>query len=1575
MSRPASVFSRTSVPALLIALGLLPVAHAQEVEQKWETPAAWGQTLGSERQAQVAIEGMFSSLEQDGPFPWKVAKAKVGRNKVSYDYRITPMKLIKTDWEYKFGNTSFATEDEMKAAILASLAVEPGCPANEVTAGEWAGIPAGGEGSGADGSNTGERADYGVRFYARFSSEVPCTLIQSTRDVSRTRTVNCPNPGLMKWRPELESCGMDPMMESGFQQMMSYSSTPVSNQCSIGNPCDPTTGDKHQPELDLDLGWIQLTRHYHSLMSTPNGGFGDKWTHSHNIQLAIGSDSAALPPSSELLVGLVEADGSQVAFHQTGNGYEAVSGSGDRLSQQGPQWVLQRRTETLRFDAEGRMISRTRDDGTALAYDYDGMGRLLSIAHSSGRILRFHYNAPQRADLVSALSVAEHVVATYAYGAFNQVASVTYADGATRSYHYEDSRFPQYLTGVTAEDSRRYGWYAYDAKGRVTCSRHSGDCSQVDVGIDGTRLAYTAAGTAVVTDALGHVSTYGLTGSADGGYPRKVTGVTDTQGASSRTYYSLTQDFRRRVDTITDRRGTQTKYTYGAGIDSVTGQPVEVQTTIEAVGLPQQRDIETHTDAASNRVVLSRVGNRETRITRNSRLQPITVAVKDTAGNSLRTTELIYCEAADVAAGGNCPQLGLLKQVDGPRTDVNDIVTYSYYPADDTGCAAGGSGSCNFRKGDLQSVTNALGHTVTTLAYDHLGRPLSMSDSNNVVTDYSYHPRGWPTVVIVRGDTAASDRTTWISYWPTGQVQEVTEPDGSSVTYVYDAARRLTDIADSAGNTIHYTLDDAGNRLSENTVDASGSLRRTLARIYNTLGELTALEDAGGHATVFSYDEEGNPATLTDALQRVTRQQYDPLNRLARTLQDVGGIEAEIKSSYNALDQVTQVTDPKGLHTTYAYNGFGDLTGQVSPDSGITSFTVDAAGNRKTRTDARGITAAYHYDALNRLTGTGYPDPNLDVGYTYDVAPAECAAEERFANGRLGKVLHAGGSTLYCHDRLGQVTRKVQIINGVSTTLRYAYTRGGRLARLTYPDGIIADYVRDSLGRISEIGVTRPGQARQVVVTNVTYAPFGPATGWTYGNGRQLQRPVDTDYRPQAVHDGAAGGLSLGLGYDAVGRITGLKNGSGSTMLARYGYDALGRLTQTQDGVTGTPIEVYAYDATGNRTSLTTAGGTAIYTYPADSHRLLAVEGEARNHDTAGNTVSIGGKEYVYNDANRMSQVKQAGVVLEAYTYNHRGERVLRAPTASDAQVTLYDEAGQWLGNYSGSGSLVQQAIWLDNYPVALISAPASGVPELAYIQPDHLGTPRVAIDSVRDVAIWEWSNKSEVFGDQAPTLDPDGDGVAFDLALRFPGQQATEASEMFYNYQRDYDPAVGRYSQSDPVGLNGGITTYGYVSSRPINMTDPLGLAAKCTCDGKGGVSIEIPIDFRGNPDADVVEGMVAAIESTWSTRGFEVKVTQTSARGANRVDIVPGVGVSTVTGHSRGKWFADNHSWVAAHEAGHLMKFKYGGRNDMYEMTSSEPRRTMPLPGWEGNIMGEFPGVPDSRVRDAIKESLKCK
>ncbi len=853
------------------------------------------------------------------------------------------------------------------------------------------------------------------------------------------------------------------------------------------------------------------------------------------------------------------------------------------------------------------------------------------------------------------------------------------------------------------------------------------------------------------------------------------------------------------------------------------------ETETEASNRPEARTTEVWKQRDTNQTV-KQVGPARTVTWQHNARGQVTQETTQTPAGESRTTTYTYCEAVDAQAG--CPVLGLLLSTDGPTPGTDDTVRYTYYPEDAPGCITSDA-ACTYRKGDPWKTIQPLGLVTEVLAYDDAGRPHMVMDANGVVTEYQYTPRGWMASATVRGDDDASgtdDRVTTMEYLPTGQLSKATAPDGTVVTYTYDAAQRLTAIGDGAGNRIEYTLDAAGNRVQEQYKGAGGEVKRTLSRVYNRLSQLVTSADGLANPTDFTYDAEGNVSSVVDALGRVSRREHDAFGRLTRQVDDEGGIAATVAMAYDSDDNQTQVIDPKQLPTTYAYNGFGDLLQQVSPDTGTTVFTVDAAGNRTTRTDARGTTATYQYDVLGRVTHISYPDPTLDVAYTYDIAPAVCAANEQFSRGRVGTVMHAGGSTEYCHDRFGQLTRKVQTVNGVATTVRYSYTSGGRLAALTYPDGTVADYLRDNLGRINEVGVTRPGQARQVVVTNVTYAPFGPATGWTYGNGRTLQRPVDQDYRTIAVHDPAPGGLSVGYGYDAVGGITELTNGDGTEVLAQYSYDALGRLTQTKDGATGTPIETYEYDATGNRTAVTTSAGTQIYTYPGNSHHLMAVGGEPRSYDSAGNSVAIGSSDYAYNDANRLGIVTRDGTLIEAYKYNHQGERVART-AASDSTYTVYDEGGQWLGDYDSDGQARQQAVWLDSLPVALVDLIGHNESGAEYIQPDHLGTPRAVIDPMRNISTWEWSAKVEAFGNQPPNSDVDGDGIAKSLTLRFPGQQASELGGFVYNYLREYDAAVGRFSQSDPIGLRDGPSTYSYVRSSPLIFVDPYGLEGRRQC------------------------------------------------------------------------------------------------------------------------------------------------
>ena len=129
--------------------------------------------------------------------------------------------------------------------------------------------------------------------------------------------------------------------------------------------------------------------------------------------------------------------------------------------------------------------------------------------------------------------------------------------------------------------------------------------------------------------------------------------------------------------------------------------------------------------------------------------------------------------------------------------------------------------------------------------------------------------------------------------------------------------------------------------------------------------------------------------------------------------------------------------------------------------------------------------------------------------------------------------------------------------------------------------------------------------------------------------------------------------------------------------------------------------------------------------------------------------------------------------------------------------------------------------MWLAGVPVAMIET-TSTTTEIYYLYVDHLNTPRFAADASGTV-VWRWD--SDPFGNGAANEDPDADTDLVTINLRFAGQQFDAESGTHYNYFRDYDPVLGRYLQSDPIGLAGGLNTYGYVLQNPIKYTDPSGL------------------------------------------------------------------------------------------------------------------------------------------------------
>lgn len=222
-------------------------------------------------------------------------------------------------------------------------------------------------------------------------------------------------------------------------------------------------------------------------------------------------------------------------------------------------------------------------------------------------------------------------------------------------------------------------------------------------------------------------------------------------------------------------------------------------------------------------------------------------------------------------------------------------------------------------------------------------------------------------------------------------------------------------------------------------------------------------------------------------------------------------------------------------------------------------------------------------------------------------------------------------------------------------------------------------------------------------------------------------------------------------------------------------------------------------------------------------------------------------KEYTYNNANRMSIAKANGVIQATYKYNGMGEQVLRATSTTTRFV--YDEGGNLLGQYDNAGNAIQQYVWMEGVPVGVLTG--SGASQvMRYVQTDQLGTPRAVVDPTQQRAVWRWDESLEGFGDTAPNTDPDGNGQTFVFDLRFPGQRYDMASGLYYNYFRDYDPSIGRYTQSDPIGLLGGVNNFAYAAGNPLIFTDRRGLwfGVDDAVFGVGGALVGVGGRFVGD-------------------------------------------------------------------------------------------------------------------------------
>jgi RHS repeat-associated protein/uncharacterized repeat protein (TIGR02543 family) len=611
--------------------------------------------------------------------------------------------------------------------------------------------------------------------------------------------------------------------------------------------------------------------------------------------------------------------------------------------------------------------------------------------------------------------------------------------------------------------------------------------------------------------------------------------------------------------------------------------------------------------------------------------------------------------------------------------------------------------------------------------------------------------------------------------------------------------------------------------------------------------------------TTYQYDANGNLTQITDPLGRIRQVQYDALNQPVRQLElhptIIGSTGGQIDTTYDSLGQVISITDPRNLTTSYSKDSLGNLSQQTSPDTGTTLTDHDAAGNLITRTDARGKTATYSYDSLNRVSQIA--DDDDTVRYTWD----SCTN----GIGRLCSVSTNASTVSYRYDAHGRITQKTQTAGAIALAVSHSYNAAGQRIQTVTPGGQTLDY-QWTAGRLTAILVNG-----QPLLTQIGYEPDGQINGWAWGNNQPNERFYDLAGRPVIISLGVDAKTqqpnSRTYGYDAAGRLTDVLDDSDPQLNQRHGYDGLDRLISSERGELQTSRTDYSYDLSGNRTGKIQDNATRYsYSIDANSNRLHSQSGAQTvnySYDSLGNLTTDGTVSYTYNAAGR--RISATATNLNAnYTYNALGQRVTKTVNGITTQYA-YDEQGHLTGEYDSAGQLLQEIVWLGDLPVAVLK-PATGqavTPDLYYLHADHLGTPRAITRPGDNQVVWTW--ESEAFGASLPDPNPSGLGN-FVFNLRFPGQYYDAETGLHYNYFRDYDPQTGRYSESDPIGLAGGINTYAYVKDNPLRYTDPKGLVIPVIVEVTAEVAEGAAEACAANPacDAAVTEAVAEAAAAT---------------------------------------------------------------------------------------------------------------
>ncbi len=752
---------------------------------------------------------------------------------------------------------------------------------------------------------------------------------------------------------------------------------------------------------------------------------------------------------------------------------------------------------------------------------------------------------------------------------------------------------------------------------------------------------------------------------------------------------------------------------------------------------------------------------------------------------------------------------GQITSIDGPRSDLQDITQYTYNT-----------------DGFLSTITNPLGQKVTYSNFDKKGNPQTITDANGIVSTLTYTTQGW-----VNSITTGGAKTT-LTYDKVGQITMVTMPDNSTLTYTWDNARRLSSIKNNLNDNITYTYDAMGNRTQEVTKKGT-VITQQLKRQFDELGRVLKVIGANNQTYQYSYGTHNQPLSEIDPKGTKITHDYNEENYLTR---DRYGNDYTYHDR-NVHGDVTRAKDFSSGNTWFTYDDIAQITEEKSTARGLTSYQYDKAGNLIKQTNARGNMTQYSYDALNRLTKQIYTnDTSLNADFIYDQA-----ATGFYNIGFLTTVNDPSGKTQYNYNNQGLVAQQKNQLTldgvplGTQQTTTYTYDKAGRV--LTTNLGTLSlSYTRNAGGQVMAVTMIKAG-TNTVLANNITYSPFAEnITGLTWGNGLTLARNYNLDGQ---ITQQKVGTVTINYQYDLNGNITQMADSQFGT--TNYQYNDLNRLTQEQ----GKDTTKYTYDIVGNRTTRQNSQGTQTIGFDTNS-TIYNTYGIYHTKDVMNNITGYKDKtqRFEYDEANRFSKVIKLEDTKEStlarYIHNAYGERAIKVKQDGSISTFGYNDQGQLIQEtqYNAAKQKVKETywVWVGIMPIAQIDIPFSnnvaGTQAISYLHVDHLNTPRWATNTAKQT-VWSW--QSDAYGTTMANEDPRNTGIKTMIPLRFPGQYFDQETGFHYNYFRTYIPDLGRYSQSDPIGLEGGWNTFVYVEGNPLKWTDSKGLRGWWPFGGPG--------------------------------------------------------------------------------------------------------------------------------------------